>query len=313
MAGTVVVIGSLSQDLVVKAPRRPAKGETIRGTEFGMFVGGKGNNQALAAARAGASVSMVGRVGQDQFGHTIIDKLVQTGVNAAHVIRDPDVGSGIAMIIVGADGDNCIVIAQQSNLKLSPKDVADAKPLIEKADIVLLQMEVPMETIIAAAKEARSAGVPVALNPAPAPEDGKLPPELMRHLDIIIPNQTEASQLTGIDAGDWGNAAAVAKALQLLGPRLPIITLGERGAFIGGDQHQLYVDSFPVTVLDTTAAGDAFCGAFAAAFANHVPLVEAVRFGCAAGALACTKLGAEPSLPALDEIKKLLSGSPSPV
>ena len=190
MAG-VVVIGSLSQDLVVKAPRLPARGETIRGTEFGMFVGGKGNNQALAAARAGSHVAMVGRVGNDQFGTVIIDSLNKTGVDSSHVHRDQSVGSGIAIIIVGGDGDNSIVIAQQSNLKLSSADVENAASLVEQADIVLLQMEVPMETNIAAARLARSKGVMVAFNPAPAPEDGKLPAQLLQNLDVIIPNQTE--------------------------------------------------------------------------------------------------------------------------
>lgn len=307
MTGRVVVIGSLSQDLVVKAPRRPGRGETIRGTNFGMFVGGKGNNQALAAARAGASVDMVGRVGDDAFGTTIIDSLKATGVNADLVLRDPEVGSGIAMIIVGDDGDNCIVIAQQANLKLSPADVDSAKTVIESARILLLQMEVPMATNIAAAKRGRKLGVPVALNPAPAPEDGKLPKELLENLDFITPNQTEASQLTGIDVSDYKNAPAAARALREMGPRVVIITLGERGAFISEGENEHYVSSFPVTAVDTTAAGDAFCGGFAAAYATDMPLVEAVRFGCAAGALACTKLGAEPSLPEAKEIQKLLS------
>jgi ribokinase len=306
MSGTVVVIGSLSQDLVVKAPRRPARGETIRGTDFGMFVGGKGNNQALAAARAGASVAMVGRVGDDAFGTTIIDTLKKTGVDAQRVLRDPEAGSGIAMIIVGDDGDNCIVIAQQSNLKLSPADVADAKPLVEKAGIVLLQMEVPMETNIAAAKLARQCGVAVSLNPAPAPEDGKLPEELLQNLDFIVPNQTEATQITGVDCSDWRRAPEAAKALRALGPKTVIITLGEKGAFLDDGENQLFVDSFAVTAIDTTAAGDAFCGAFAAAYSRDIAAAQAVRVGCAAGALACTKLGAEPSLPQANEIEQLL-------
>jgi ribokinase len=309
MSGKVVVIGSLSQDLVVKAPRRPARGETIRGTDFGMFVGGKGNNQALAAARAGASVSMVGRVGSDQFGETIISTLLATGVDAAHVMRDPEAGSGIAIIIVGGDGDNCIVIAQQANLKLSARDVERAGPLLESARIVLLQMEVPLETNIAAAKAAKQAGVPVALNPAPAPEDGRLPEELLRNLDIITPNQTEAALLTGLASVHRANAVEAARALHALGPRTVILTLGEQGALVLEEGREPeFVQSFPVTAVDTTAAGDAFCGAFAAAFSSGVPLRQAVRFGCAAGALACTRLGAEPSLPRLVEIEQLVGG-----
>ncbi len=309
MAGTVVVVGSLSRDLVVKSPRLPVRGETIRGTDFGMFVGGKGNNQALAASRAGAKVSMVGRVGDDDFGTTIIDTLVRTGVDAQRVIRDPEVGTGIAIIIVGGDGDNSIVIAQQANLKLSAADVEDARGLIESAGIVLLQMEVPMETNIAAAKVAYRAGVPVALNPAPAPEDGKLPEELLRHLTFIIPNQTEVQQLTGIEATTRGGATQAAAALRALGPKTVILTLGEQGALLSqqGNDDATFVDSFSVSAIDTTAAGDAFCGAFAASFARGTALDAAIKFGCAAGALACTRLGAEPSLPQLKEIEQLLA------
>lgn len=309
MAGTVVVVGSLSRDLVVKAPRLPVRGETIRGTDFGMFVGGKGNNQALAASRAGAKVSMVGRVGDDDFGTTIIDTLVRTGVDAKRVIRDPEVGSGIAIIVVGGDGDNSIVIAQQANLKLSAADVEDARSLIESAGIVLLQMEVPMKTNIAAAKVAHRAGIPVALNPAPAPEDGKLPEELLRHLTFIIPNQTEVQQLTGIEATTRGGATQAAAALRALGPKTVILTLGEQGALLSQPGTDVtFVDSFSVCAIDTTAAGDAFCGAFAASFARGTALDAAIKFGCAAGALACTRLGAEPSLPQLQEIEQLLTG-----
>jgi ribokinase len=303
-----VVVGSLSRDLVVKAPRLPVRGETIRGTDFGMFVGGKGNNQALAASRAGAKVSMVGLVGDDDFGTTIIDTLVRTGVDAKRVIRDPEVGSGIAIIVVGGDGDNSIVIAQQANLKLSAADVEDARSLIESAGIVMLQMEVPMETNIAAAKVAHRAGVPVALNPAPAPEDGKLPEELLRHLTFIIPNQTEVQQLTGIEATTRGGATQAAAALRALGPKTVILTLGEQGALLSQQGTDVtFVDSFSVCAIDTTAAGDAFCGAFAASFARGTALDAAIKFGCAAGALACTRLGAEPSLPQLEEIEQLLT------
>jgi ribokinase len=277
-----------------------------------MFVGGKGNNQALAAARAGAKVSMVGRVGDDDFGTTIIDTLVRTGVDAQRVIRDPEVGSGIAIIIVGGDGDNSIVIAQQANLKLSPADVENARALIASASIVLLQMEVSMEANIAAAKVAHSAGVPVALNPAPAPEDGKLPDELLQHLTFIIPNQTEVQQLTGVEAITRGGAEQAAAALRALGPKTVILTLGEQGALLSQQgKDAMFVDSFSVSAIDTTAAGDAFCGAFAASFARGTGLEAAVKFGCAAGALACTRLGAEPSLPQREEIEQLIAGGKS--
>jgi ribokinase len=170
-------------------------------------------------------------------------------------------------------------------------------------------MEVPMETNIAAAKVAHRAGIPVALNPAPAPEDGKLPEELLRHLTFIIPNQTEVQQLTGIEATTRGGATQAAAALRALGPKTVILTLGEQGALLSQPGTDVtFVDSFSVCAIDTTAAGDAFCGAFAASFARGTALDAAIKFGCAAGALACTRLGAEPSLPQLQEIEQLLTG-----
>lgn len=306
----VVVVGSLSRDLLVKAPRLPQRGETIRGTEFGMFCGGKGNNQALAAARAGANVAMVGRVGNDEFGSTIIESLKNTGVDSTYVLRDPDVGSGIAIIIVGGDGDNSIVIAQQANLKLCSQDVEKASELIRTASIVLLQMEVSIEPNVAAAKLARKAGVMVALNPAPAPEDGKLPDELLRSVDIIIPNQTEATLLTGIDSSSREGALKAARALKQMGPRHVILTLGQDGALLlEDDKEPQFISSFAVTAIDTTAAGDAFCGAFGASLSSGLGLGEAVRYGCAAGALACTTIGAEPSLPLKAQIDELFASS----
>ncbi len=309
MANNVVVVGSLNLDLVVQVARRPLKGETLRGTGFGTFVGGKGNNQALAAARAGAQVNMVGRVGQDGFGDTLLATLAKNQVGATYVLRDSEVGTGIATIIVDAEGDNSIILAPQANDRLSPQDIGQAAPVIEAAQVLLLQLEVPIESDIAAARIAHAAGVKVILNPAPAPADGLLPPELLREVDIFIPNQTEAQLLTGISVTDEASAHSAAKALQALGPRIIIITLGEQGALVADDENAPYrVLAFPVTPRDTTAAGDAFCGALAAWLARGTPLREAVRYGCAAGALAATRLGAEPSLPYEQEIINLVGG-----
>ena len=306
-----VIVGSLSQDLVVKTPRRPQKGETIRGTDFGMFAGGKGNNQALSAARAGAKVAMVGRVGNDQFAGTLIDMLKKNNVDAEFVLRDPDVGTGIAVIIVDGDGDNSIVIAQQSNLKLCEADVEKARATIEGSKILLMQLEVPVETDIAAAKVARQAGVVVALNPAPAPspEDGPLPVELLANVDIFIPNQTEAEQMCGVAVTDVASAREAAKKLRSFGPSSVIITMGEQGAFLQTNEVSELIPTFPVKAIDTTAAGDAFCGALAAAIARGESIHAAVRWGCAAGALATTKMGAEPSLPTAKEISNLVSSA----
>ncbi|CAN5669046.1 ribokinase [soil metagenome] len=304
--GKVVVVGSLSQDLVAKAPRFPQKGETLRGSEFGMFAGGKGNNQAMSAARAGAEVALVGRVGDDSFGEMLIQTLRKNAVDAQFVIKDTEVGTGIAHITVSNEGENAIVIIQQANLRLCAADVDAAKAKISEAKVLLMQLEVPVETDIAAAKVARAAGTIVALNPAPAPDDGVLPSELLRNVDIFTPNQTEAQQMTGIVVSDLASAREAATKLKLAGPTTVIITMGEQGAFVHNDQISELIPSFPVNAIDTTAAGDAFCGTLAAALARGEELRSAVRWACAGGALATTKMGAEPSLPTDAEIRKLV-------
>lgn len=303
--GKVVVVGSLSQDLVVKAPRRPLKGETLRGTEFGMFAGGKGNNQAMSAARAGADVTMVGRVGADQFGDMLIETLNKNGVDSQFVFRDSEVGTGIAHITVDGEGDNSIVIVQNANLRLCDDDVEKAREAIASSAILLMQLEVSIETCIAAARVARQAGTKVALNPAPAPDDAKLPAALLTQVDIFIPNQTEAEQLTGIAVKDQTGAREAAKALRLSGPTTVIITMGDQGAYLHSDEISELIPTFSVNAIDTTAAGDAFCGALAAALARGEDMRAAVRWGCAAGALATTKMGAEPSLPTRKEIENI--------
>lgn len=309
-ADQVIVVGSLSQDIVVSTPRLPVKGETIRGSNFGMFAGGKGNNQAMAAGRAGAKVSMVGRVGADSFGDMLIETLRKNNVDASHMVQDKNAGTGIAMITVDSDGDNSIIIAQRANLNLCNEDIDKAETVVSQSKILLMQLEVPTEADAFAARLARKHGTFVALNPAPAPADGKLPKELMENVDLLIPNQTEAELMTGIKVVDEKSALAAAEELKKLGPKNIIITLGELGALLAEENKApLMIPSYKVNAIDTTAAGDAFCGALAAAYAGGDSLVNAVRFGCAAGALATTKMGAEPSLPSKLEIEKLLLSS----
>lgn len=306
-ADQVIVVGSLSQDIVVSTPRLPVKGETIRGSNFGMFAGGKGNNQAMAAGRAGAQVTMVGRVGADSFGDMLIATLKKNNVDASHMVQDKEAGTGIAMITVDGDGDNSIVIAQRANLNLCDKDIEKAETVVSQCKILLMQLEVPTEADTFAAKLARKHGTFVALNPAPAPVDGKLPKELLENVDVIIPNQTEAELMTGIKVINEESALAAAEELKKLGPKNVIITLGELGALLAEDgKAPVVIPSYTVNAIDTTAAGDAFCGALAAAYANGETLANAVKFGCAAGALATTKMGAEPSLPTKEEIEKLV-------
>jgi ribokinase len=314
MAGHVVVVGSLSVDFVMRVPRRPEKGETISGFDFNTFVGGKGNNQALAAARAGANVHMVGRVGQDSYGEKLAETLKKDGVSTKFLFRDATVGTGIANIYVDPQGDNSIVIIAQSNGRLSKADVDAAGEVIKNASVLMLQLEVPIETVIAAAALAHKAGVRVMLNPAPAPPSGKLPDELWPNIDLVIPNQTEAELLTGIKVDDEAGAKKAAEALKKMGAKEVIITMGEHGAFtFDAKGNTSFVPAFKVTAIDTTAAGDAFCGALAASLASGAALPEAVRVGCAAGGLATTKAGAEPSLPAKKDIDGLLDSLAEPL
>lgn len=310
MAGKVVVVGSLSMDLVAQVPRMPARGETLRGTGFGMFAGGKGNNQALASARSGADTAMIGRVGMDSFGETLLLTLRKNRVDISGMLKDPDNATGIAHITVDAQGNNYISIIQQCNAALCEDDIERSKEFIEKANVLLMQLEVPFAPLIAAAKLARKNGVKVILNPAPAPEDGVIPQELLALVDIITPNQTEAKQLTGVDCETVAGAKEAAKVFATRGINTTIITLGEDGALVletGKEAAQ--TPSFKVGAIDTTAAGDAFCGALAASLAHGTPLEAAVQIGCAAGALATTKVGAEPSLPTIEEIHVLLAAS----
>jgi ribokinase len=306
MTGKVVVVGSLSMDLVVQTVRRPEKGETIIGTGFGMFAGGKGNNQAIASARALAHVSMIGRVGNDGFGETLLETLKRENVDISGMTKDSNAATGIAHITVDSQGENYIVIAQQANANLSAADVENSRHLIEECDVLLMQLEVPFEPLCAAAALARKKGAIVVLNPAPAPAGKSLPLELLNNVDIIIPNQPEAFQLSGIDASTVDGAQKAAAFFESQGISTSIVTLGEAGALVWHEGSSHHIKSFKVKSIDSTAAGDAFCGAFAASLARGEQLLSAVRTGCAAGALATTRLGAEPSLPYQVDIEKLL-------
>ena len=300
----IVVIGSINMDLVLRVPRMPLPGETLTGGAFRTIPGGKGANQAVACARlsgnvAGAQqVAMVGCVGDDAFGATLRSALVGDGIIDSHITTLPGVASGIASILVDDNGQNSIVIAGGANDLLSPAHIDAAKALIEQADIVVLQLETPMATVVHAIKLARSLGKTVVLNPAPA---ASLPEGVLELVDYLIPNEIEAAMLAGVSP-EGADVKALAAALQKLGSDNVIITLGSKGvhaALYGGDY------TFPaeaVKAVDTTAAGDTFIGGFVAGLASGMDEAEAIGQGQRAAAWSVTKPGAQTSIPHLHEL-----------
>ena len=304
MTAHVTVVGSLNMDLITRAPHIPEPGETIIGTDFRTAPGGKGANQAVAAARLGAKVAMVGRVGNDAFAVELLDTLSTADVDHRFVVRDPEAATGVALIVVEDTGQNSIVVASGANMRLAPADVEAAEAAISSADVLLLQLESPLETVTRAAELAHAHGVQVILNPAPT---RPLPAALLALVDVLIPNESETALLTGLPVGSDAEAEAASAALRSMGVGTVILTLGERGAMFALEGEAGLVSAFTVTPVDTTAAGDAFVGGFAVALAEGQALAEAVRWGNAAGALATTKLGAQPSLPARQALEEMLA------
>lgn len=300
----IAVVGSCNMDLVVRAPRLPAPGETVLGGEYYTAHGGKGANQAVAAARLGAEVTFVGRVGADQFGAALRAGLAQAGIAVSHLIDDPQAPSGVAMILVDHCGENSIVVASGANLRLTPHDVERARALIEGADVLLLQLESPLETVQYAAALAARAGRIVVLNPAPAQP---LTDDLLRFASVLTPNRSEATLLAGLPVST--ETIVATRQLAARSGGAVVVTLGAEGAMVlerpGAPAQKL--EPFRVDAIDTTAAGDAFNAGLAVGLAEGRPLVEAVRLGMAAGALATTKRGAQPSLPYRHEVERLLA------
>ncbi len=302
----IVVVGSSNTDMVVKTPHIPAPGETVLGGEFVMAAGGKGANQAVAAARLDAQVTLVARLGKDVFGERALAGFRQEGIVTDHVAVDPEAASGVALIFVDADGENSIAVAPGANARLSPEDVQRAKGAIEAADVLLLQLEIPLETVQRAAEMAHRAGVRVILNPAPAPAE-PLPAELLAHVHVLTPNEGEAGLLAGVPVTGPQNGEAAARRLIGQGVGVVIVTLGAQGALVVTPDLRQLVPGFSVDAVDTTAAGDAFNGGLAVALAEGKPLAEAVRFANGCGALATTRLGAQPSLPMAGEVAAFIA------
>jgi ribokinase len=298
MSGHILVVGSINMDLVVRTERHPKPGETVLGTQFQTFPGGKGANQAVAAARSGGKVKMIGRVGSDPFGETLRKGLQENRVDTTCVLTTPGASSGVALITLDAQGQNTIVVASGANALLSPQDLRDFAPVFEGASILLLQLEIPLETVARAIALAKLYGVKVILNPAPAQP---LPPNLLAQVDYLIPNQYELALATGIQV-----VSLAADALHGLGTPAVIVTLGGNGAFVSTPEKKVHVQGHTVPVVDTVAAGDAFVGAFAVALAEGKDLLEAVEWGNAAGAITVMRPGAQPSLPLREEITAFL-------
>lgn len=297
----IAVVGSIHTDLVITVDRLPARGETLVGGEFHTFPGGKGANQAVAAARFGGEVWMVGRVGADLYGTFQRESLGAAGVHTDFVVTDPDAASGVALITVDRGGDNTIVVASGASGRCAPEDVDRAAPMIAQADALLLQLEIPVETVAHAANVAARHGVRVILDPAPA---RPLAPDLLSQVAILTPNETEAAILCGLDPAGHHDAEDLAARLATLVPSV-LITLGGEGALVASQGRVLRVPGVPVTAVDATAAGDTFNGALAVALAEGQSLEDAVRWANLAGALAVTRLGAQSAIPTRAEVERL--------
>lgn len=300
----VVVIGSLNMDLVVRTARIPSPGETVLGEEFKTVPGGKGANQAVAVARLGERCAMIGRVGDDAFGRSLLEGLAADRVDVRHVSTTPNAPTGVAQIIVEQTGQNAICVAPGANHRLTPEDVDVCEGMLASARVCVLQLEIPIPVVIHAIRVCRRLGVLSVLDTAPA--SAGLPRELFE-ADIISPNAGEAEALTGEPTGTHAREAkAVAAALVAAGARRVVLKLGADGAVAFDGQRFTQVAGHKVTTVDTTAAGDAFTGALAVALARNEPIEEAVRYANAAGALACTRFGAQPSMPTAADVSDLL-------
>lgn len=302
---SVIVFGSINMDLVARTPRLPTPGETLMGHRFESIPGGKGANQAVAAARLGIPTQLVGRVGNDSFGQELLKGLRASHVGCDRILIDDSIHSGVAMIAVDDASENHIIVIPGANGQIGQADVARVQAILPGAIVLLLQLEIPLAAVVAAAQAAKQAGVQVILDPAPA--QANLPDALYPFIDIITPNQVEASQLVGFPITDWASAEKAAIVLHQRGVQTSIIKLGSTGALCLTATETFQIPVFPVKPVDTVAAGDAFNGALAAGLATGLSLRDAATQAAAVAALSVTKPGAQPSLPTRAQLDEFLN------
>jgi ribokinase len=301
---SIIVFGSINIDLVATTPRLPVAGETLLGDTFFQTPGGKGANQAVALAKLGIPTHIIGRVGDDTFGEELLKNLQIHGVKTENIFISKNVNSGVAIITVDHAGENNIIVIPGANGQINQEDINRLSILLPKAKFILLQLEIPIDAVFKAAQSSRDANIKVILDPAPA--QSQLPNELYPLIDIITPNETEASQLVGFPVNGEETAAKAATILLQRGVKCAVIKLGAKGVYCATVDQNFFIPAFPVQAVDTVAAGDAFNAGLAAALFYKLPLREAVIWGAAAGALATTKLGAQSSLPDRITLEKFL-------
>lgn len=304
---TIAVVGSSNTDMVIKTERLPAPGETILGGNFFMNAGGKGANQAVAAARLNGNVFFIAKIGNDIFGKNAMELFNNEGINTDHILTDQKNPSGIALITVDANGENCIAVASGANAFLFEDDLRNAQKILEQAHVILMQLEIPVSTVEYVAEIAYQNNKKIILNPAPA---CKLSDELLKKIYIITPNEKESEMLTGIVIQDIDSAKQAAKLLSKKGIEIVIITLGSNGALIYNNKEFFLIPTLAVDAIDTTAAGDVFNGALAVAISEQKNIVEAVQFANCAAAISVTKLGAQASAPHRNEVEIFMPNNP---
>lgn len=299
MSKKIIVVGSSNTDMVVRVPHIPAPGETVMGSELLTIQGGKGANQAVGASRAGGDVQFITCISDDAFGRQSLESYENEGIDTSLIKIKPGIHSGVALINVSDDGENSIAVAPGANSHLLPEDIRKGRDAFAGAGIILVQLEIPLETVEAVAELAESIGIPLILNPAPARE---LPPAILGRISVITPNETEASLLTGIKEINSETIPLMAQALHDTGVKTVIITLGKKGVYLLDREFRGLIPGYNVSAVDTTAAGDIFNGALACALAENRPVMEAVDFAQRAAAISVTRMGAQPSAPQLVEI-----------